>query len=146
MSYPVQFWSYFEFIAFSNLQSFICGVSSNSLGTRWKWFLINVLSKLYHTVLAIYPSMRKCWTNIKLYTLLCTCVFLTYIAVCRTNYIVLINIHIYFNPFWCRYEAIIPGDMEIGCVLYKNKLYCFESEEKLLKFLRSVHQTWPPYM
>ncbi|KAF6026853.1 AK9 [Bugula neritina] len=35
-----------------------------------------------------------------------------------------------------RYEAIIPGNMEIGCVLYRNKLYAFESEDKLLKFLR----------
>ncbi|XP_072178424.1 adenylate kinase 9-like isoform X1 [Diadema setosum] len=34
-----------------------------------------------------------------------------------------------------RYEAIIPGDPEI-IVEYRQKLYCFESEEKLQKFMR----------
>jgi len=41
-----------------------------------------------------------------------------------------------------RYEAIIPGNLEIGCVLYKNKLYIFQSEVKLLKFLRLPDKYW----
>ena len=35
----------------------------------------------------------------------------------------------------CRYEAIIPGKKNL-LVQYNNKFYCFDSEEKLDKFLR----------
>ncbi|XP_077977825.1 adenylate kinase 9-like isoform X2 [Glandiceps talaboti] len=35
----------------------------------------------------------------------------------------------------CRYEAIVPGDPTL-IVEYRGKLYCFESEDKLQKFLR----------
>ncbi len=35
----------------------------------------------------------------------------------------------------CRYEAIISGDPEL-VVEYREKLYYFESEEKLHKFMR----------
>lgn len=35
----------------------------------------------------------------------------------------------------CRYEAIVPGNNEL-VVEYRGKLYFFESEEKLDKFMR----------
>ena len=36
-----------------------------------------------------------------------------------------------------RYEAIIPGKKNL-LVQYNNKFYCFDTEEKLNKFLRYV--------
>uniref|UniRef100_A0ABM5G8U0 Adenylate kinase 9 isoform X3 n=1 Tax=Pogona vitticeps TaxID=103695 RepID=A0ABM5G8U0_9SAUR len=40
-----------------------------------------------------------------------------------------------------RYEALIPGDTEYA-VLYCKKLYIFESEEKLQKFMRLPEKYW----
>nr|XP_034965151.1 adenylate kinase 9 isoform X3 [Zootoca vivipara] len=40
-----------------------------------------------------------------------------------------------------RYEALVPGDIEYA-VLYRNKLYIFESEEKLQKFMRLPEKYW----
>ncbi|XP_060093981.1 adenylate kinase 9 [Heteronotia binoei] len=40
-----------------------------------------------------------------------------------------------------RYEALVPGDIEYA-VLYCKKLYIFESEEKLQKFMRLPEKYW----
>ncbi|CAH1800208.1 unnamed protein product [Owenia fusiformis] len=41
----------------------------------------------------------------------------------------------------CRYEAIKPGDPEL-VVEYRDKLYYFEQEEKLQKFMRLPEKYW----
>ncbi|XP_042310178.1 adenylate kinase 9 isoform X2 [Sceloporus undulatus] len=40
-----------------------------------------------------------------------------------------------------RYEALVPGDIEYA-ILYRKKLYIFESEEKLQKFMRLPEKYW----
>nr|XP_056712755.1 adenylate kinase 9 [Euleptes europaea] len=40
-----------------------------------------------------------------------------------------------------RYEALVPGNIEYA-VLYRKKLYIFESEEKLQKFMRLPEKYW----
>uniref|UniRef100_A0A8C3KGY0 Adenylate kinase 9 n=1 Tax=Calidris pygmaea TaxID=425635 RepID=A0A8C3KGY0_9CHAR len=40
-----------------------------------------------------------------------------------------------------RYEALVPGNIEYAAK-YRDKLYIFESEEKLLKFMRSPEKYW----
>ncbi|KAM5165186.1 adenylate kinase 9 [Mantella aurantiaca] len=40
-----------------------------------------------------------------------------------------------------RYEALVPGNIEYA-VEYKDKIYIFESEEKLQKFMRLPEQYW----
>ena len=40
-------------------------------------------------------------------------------------------------PFNFRYESIVPGDPQL-IVLYRDRMYYFECEEKLQKFLRSA--------
>ncbi|XP_054857615.1 adenylate kinase 9 isoform X2 [Eublepharis macularius] len=40
-----------------------------------------------------------------------------------------------------RYEALVPGDIEYA-VLYRKKLYIFESEDKLQKFMRLPEKYW----
>ncbi|XP_048348870.1 adenylate kinase 9 isoform X3 [Sphaerodactylus townsendi] len=40
-----------------------------------------------------------------------------------------------------RYEALVPGNIEYAA-LYRKKLYIFESEEKLQKFMRSPEKYW----
>ncbi|KAM6207782.1 adenylate kinase 9 [Sarcoramphus papa] len=40
-----------------------------------------------------------------------------------------------------RYEALVPGNIEYAAK-YKDKVYIFESEEKLLKFMRLPEKYW----
>ncbi|XP_070589434.1 adenylate kinase 9 isoform X2 [Erythrolamprus reginae] len=40
-----------------------------------------------------------------------------------------------------RYEALVPGNIEYA-VLYRNKLYIFEDEEKLQRFMRKPEKYW----
>ncbi|XP_039207110.1 adenylate kinase 9 isoform X2 [Crotalus tigris] len=40
-----------------------------------------------------------------------------------------------------RYEALVPGNIEYA-VLYRKKLYIFENEEKLQKFMRKPEKYW----
>ncbi|XP_061222784.1 adenylate kinase 9-like isoform X2 [Neopsephotus bourkii] len=40
-----------------------------------------------------------------------------------------------------RYEALVPGNIEYSAK-YKEKIYVFESEEKLLKFMRLPEKYW----
>ncbi|XP_063152555.1 adenylate kinase 9 [Candoia aspera] len=40
-----------------------------------------------------------------------------------------------------RYEALIPGNIEYA-VLYRKKLYIFDNEEKLQKFMRKPEKYW----
>jgi len=40
-----------------------------------------------------------------------------------------------FLEFLHRYENIVPGETDL-VVEYREKLFCFESEEKLQKFMR----------
>ncbi|XP_010295413.1 PREDICTED: adenylate kinase 9-like, partial [Phaethon lepturus] len=40
-----------------------------------------------------------------------------------------------------RYEALVPGNIEYAAK-YQNKVYIFESEEKLLKFMRLPEKYW----
>ncbi|XP_032071185.1 adenylate kinase 9 [Thamnophis elegans] len=40
-----------------------------------------------------------------------------------------------------RYEALVPGDIEYA-VLYRKKLYIFENEEKLQRFMRKPEKYW----
>uniref|UniRef100_A0A8C3C0F7 Adenylate kinase 9 n=1 Tax=Cairina moschata TaxID=8855 RepID=A0A8C3C0F7_CAIMO len=40
-----------------------------------------------------------------------------------------------------RYEALVPGNIEYA-VMYQEKVYVFETEEKLLKFMRLPEKYW----
>ena len=46
------------------------------------------------------------------------------------------SLHVLLNCV-SRYECIVPGEADL-VVEYKGKLFCFESEEKLQKFMRCV--------
>ena len=50
----------------------------------------------------------------------------------RTNSI---SIYVVSVTVWCRYESLCPGNPELVAE-FKEKLFCFASEEKLDKFMR----------
>lgn len=59
-------------------------------------------------------------------------------AVCTTivSFMIMLSFNnIFFSSFVNRYENIVPGETDL-VVEYREKLFCFESEEKLQRFMR----------